>query len=344
VQFGEHLSRTAKIADRLCVIRSMTHGEAAHERGTHNMLTGYRPSPAVVYPSLGSVVSHELGVRSSLPPYVCVPSVPDVYAGSGYLSASFAPFALGSNPEGKGFRVRDLDLPRGVDGTRLDRRRALLDLVNAGFDGSSADGVTAMDTFYEQAYELLTSTDAKRAFALEEEPAKLRDRYGKNAEGQRLLLARRLVESGVRYVTVGLGGWDNHRNIAREVRGRLPRLDRAFASLIGDLDERGMLERTLVLLTTEFGRTPKINKYAGRDHWPRVFSVVLAGGGVKRGLVHGRSDATATAVEEKGVTPEDLSRTVLTLLGIDPDKRLMGGGNRPIALVKGGRVLRDVLA
>lgn len=344
VQFGEHMKRTAKIADRICVIRSMSHGEAAHQRGTHNMLTGYRPSPAVVYPSLGSIVSHELGVRNSIPPYVCVPNVPDVYAGSGYLSASFAPFALGSAPESNGFKVRDLDLPKGVDEARFERRRTLLDLVNAGFDGAGADGVDAMDTFYESAYSLLTSPEAKVAFDVGAEKGKLRDRYGRNAEGQRMLLARRLIESGARYVTVGLGGWDMHRNIFGAMRGRLPRLDQAYAALIEDLDERGMLDRTLVLLTTEFGRTPKVNRNGGRDHWPGVFSVALAGGGVKRGFVHGRSDTTATAVEEKAVAVEDLSRTVLTLAGVNPEKRLIAGGNRPLAIVKGGRVLNDVLA
>lgn len=345
VRFGEHLQRTAQIADRITVVRSMTHGEADHDRGTHNMLTGYRPSPAVVYPSLGSVVAHELGGRASLPPYVCVPSRPNAFAGNGYLSASYAPFELGDDPARGSFRVRDLDLPNGVEPARFERRRALLETVDAGFPaGAAVDGVRAMDSFYERAYELLASPAARDAFQVAAEPDALRDRYGRHAAGQRLLLARRLVEAGVRYVTVTVGGWDHHERLHDRMREQLQPLDQAYSALIEDLDTRGLLDGTLVLLTTEFGRTPKLNDKGGRDHWPGVFSVALAGGGVRRGYVHGASDATASSVEEKAVGPEDLARTVFTLLGVDPDKDLLAGGNRPLRLVKGGRVLADVLA
>ena len=344
VRFGEHLARTAKIADRLTVIRSFTHGEADHDRGTHNMLTGYRPSPAVVYPSLGSVAAHELGGRASLPPYVCVPRAPHAFAGTGYLSASFAPFSLGDDPARKTFKVRDLDLPKGVENERFERRRALLAAIDSGFEaGVGVDGIEAMDSFYARAYELLSSQAAKDAFLIDAEDDTLRERYGRHAPGQRLLLARRLVEAGVRYVTVTVGGWDHHERLARRVGEQVPPLDQAFSALIEDLDSRGRLDETLVLLTSEFGRTPKINKTAGRDHWPGVFSVVLAGGGVKRGYVHGASDATAAVVDEKAVGPEDLARTVLTLAGIDPERELLAGGNRPLRLVGGGRVLKDVL-
>ena len=201
-----------------------------------------------------------------------------------------------------------------------------------------------MGDFYERAYGLLESDSAKSAFRLNQEPEKVRDRYGRGGAGQRLLMARRLVEHGVRYVTVSLGGWDMHQGIARGMARQFPPVDRAFAALIADLDERGLLDSTLVLLTTEFGRTPRVNPTAGRDHWPRVFSVVMAGGGVKRGHVHGRSDATASEVEEKAVGPEDLARTVYTLIGVDPDRTLLAGGNRPLQLVKGGRVIREALA
>jgi hypothetical protein len=344
VRFGQHLQRTAKIADRITVIRSFTHGEADHNRGVHNMLTGYRPSPAVVYPSLGSVVSHELGSRKSLPPYVCVPNQPNAFAGTGYLSASYAPFALGDDPSRKNFKVRDLDLPKGVDAERFERRRAMLGTIDRGFGAAEGvDGVEAMDSFYERAYEMLSSQEAKDAFKIDAEDAKVRDRYGRSGAGQRLLLARRLVESGVRYVTVTIGGWDHHERIADGMRNQLPPVDQAYSALIEDLDSRGLLDETLVLLSTEFGRSPKVNKTGGRDHWPGVFSVVLAGGGVKRGYVHGASDSTASAVESKAVGPEDLARTVFTLIGIDPDKSLLAGGNRPLRLVKGGRVLHDVL-
>jgi uncharacterized protein (DUF1501 family) len=201
-----------------------------------------------------------------------------------------------------------------------------------------------MDAFYERAYTLLSSPEAKDAFQIEREPGKLRDLYGRNAAGQRLLMARRLVEKGVRFVTVNVGGWDMHDQISQRMKREFPPVDQAFAALIDDLDQRGMLDSTLVLFTTEFGRTPKVNKDGGRDHWPRVFSVALAGGGVKRGHVHGASDSTATGVEEQGVGPEDLARTVFTLIGVDPNKQLLAGGNRPLLLVKGGRVMRDVLA
>jgi len=345
LELSRHLKRLAGVADKLCVVRSMSHREAAHERGAHSMLTGYAPSPAVVYPSLGSVVAHQLGGRRALPPYVCVPNAPDTFAGQGYLSTSYAPFGLGSDPAGRGFGVRDLGATEGVDEARAARRRALREAIDARFDGDvgQADGPAAMAAFFERAYELLDAPEARAAFDLAAEPAKLRDAYGRSQPGQRLLLARRLVEAGARYVTVGAGGWDHHQNIERSLARALPPLDQALAALLEDLDARGLLDETLVLVTTEFGRTPKVNPDGGRDHWPGAFSILLAGGGVRRGYVHGRTDATATAVEEDMVRPEDLARTVFTLLGVDPDTEL-ADGTRPIRLVKGGRVLTEILA
>ncbi len=345
VQFSHHMDRMAKVADKLTIIRSFSHNEADHARGTHNMLTGYRPSPAVVFPSMGSVTAHELGPRHDLPPYVCVPGVSSTFSGSGYLSSSFAPFGLGADPADDKFKVRDLNAPSGVDVDRFERRKELLKKVNSGFGGEqAADELIAMDSFYERAYDLLQSQAAKDAFRIELEDDKLRDRYGRNAAGQRMLLARRLVEAGVRYVTVTVDGWDDHRGIHNSLKTKLPRIDKAFARLVRDLDERGMLDETLVLLTTEFGRTPKINADGGRDHWPGVFSVVLAGGGVKRGYVHGRSDATASAPEVKRVSPADFARTLFMLTGIQPDKELMAPGDRPLSIQEGGRLIRDILA
>jgi uncharacterized protein (DUF1501 family) len=218
----------------------------------------------------------------------------------------------------------------------------MLEAVGADF-GEGDDGVGAMDSFYGRAYEMLASEEAKAAFRIDQEQDKVRDAYGRHAAGQRLLMCRRLIEAGVRYVTVTVGGWDHHEQIARRIPDQLRPLDQAFAQLIVDLDQRGLLERTLVLLTTEFGRTPRVNPNGGRDHWPGVFSIVMAGGGVKRGYVHGSSDPTASAVDAKAVGPEDLARTIFTLIGVDPDKAL-SAGSRPIRLVKGGRVLRDLLA
>ncbi len=345
VQFARGLSRCAQIADRLVIVRSFSHGEAAHERGEHNMLTGYRPSPAVVYPSFGSVVSEELGPQKSLPPYVCVPQVGSTYQGTGYLSASYAPFSIGADPAGEGFVVRDLDMPEGVDEARFTRRKSLLEAVDAHFlERERSDALDAMDQFYARAYDLLASSEARRAFALAEEPDAVRDEYGRHTLGQSLLLARRLVAAGVRTVGVTHGGWDMHQRIQESMSSLLPVLDRAFATLIVDLERTGLLDRTLVLLTTEFGRTPKLNRDGGRDHWPGAFSVVLAGGGLRRGMVHGATDPTATEVADARVGPEDLARTLFTQLGIDPERVLLAGGNRPIRLVNGGRLLTEIVA
>ena len=344
VQFSQNLKELAKVADKMTVIRSMTHGEAAHERGTHNMFTGYRPSPAVEYPSIGSVISHELGPRESLPPYVCVPSVPNEWAGSGYLSSAYGPFALGNDPSRKDFKVRDLNLPAGVDEERFKRRRSLLETVDHHFRSlEDSDALDSMDAFYQHAYKLISSQKAREAFNIHAESEKIRDRYGRHAPGQRMLLARRLVESGVRFVSLTAGGWDHHDNIKDGVTKNMPAVDHAVATLIKDLDERGLLDTTMVLLTTEFGRTPKINPNAGRDHWPRVFSIMMAGGGVRRGLIHGSSDALGGEPEEDRVSVADMATTVYNQLGITADKELMAPGNRPIEIVEGGRVLDEIL-
>jgi len=343
--FSETLARTAGVADKLTVIRSMTHGEAAHERGTHNMFTGYRPSPALVYPSMGSVVSHEFGPKNNLPPYVCVPTMPTTYAGTGYLSSSFSPFSLGADPADGGFRVQDLDLPGGIDASRFATRKHVLEAVNEHFARKEkSDGLAAMDTFYDRAYGLISSPKAREAFNINAEPAAIRDEYGRNAAGQRMLMARRLVEAGVRFVSLSYGSWDLHFNIAPGMRGQMPAFDQGFSTLIRDLDRRGLLERTLVMVSSEFGRTPKINKDAGRDHWPKVFSVALAGGGVKRGFVFGASNATATEPERDPIGPEDLATTVYHQLGIVAEKELMAPGGRPIEIVDGGKVRTELLA
>lgn len=342
--FCETLPKTAQIANKLTVIRSMTHGEAAHERGTHNMFTGYRPSPALLYPSMGSVVAHEYGPKNNLPPYVCVPSIPNVYAGTGYLSSSFSPFSLGADPADAGFRVQDLNLPGGIDDSRFATRRNVLEAVNDHFARKEkSDGLAAMDTFYQRAYSLISSAKAREAFNINAEPAPLRDQYGRNPAGQRMLMARRLVEAGVRFVALQYGGWDMHTGIAAGMRSQMPPFDQAFAALITDLDQRGLLKRTIVMVSSEFGRTPKINKDAGRDHWPKVFSVVLAGGGFKQGYVHGASNATATEPERDAIGPEDLATTVYNQIGIVADKELMAPGNRPIEIVDGGKVRNELL-
>jgi hypothetical protein len=344
VHFSEMMEKTARIADKITVVRSMTHGEADHDRGTHNMFTGYRPSPALQYPSFGSIVSHELGGRNDLPPYVCIPSMPNTFAGTGYLGSAYGAFSLGNDPARSEFKVRDLNLPNGVDEARFDTRREMRAAVDAHFSAlEKSDALDGMDSFYQRAYSMLSSDKARAAFSLADEPQKLRDDYGSGQAGPRMLLARRLVEAGVRFVSLTYGGWDHHDNIKNAMNSQMPRFDKAFAALIRDLDQRGMLDSTLVMVTTEFGRTPKINGTGGRDHYPKVFSVVLAGGGIKRGHVHGASDPTGGEPESEPLRVEDLAATVYHQLGIQPEKVLMAPGNRPIAIVKDGEVQQGLL-
>ena len=345
VRVNENLPQIAKIADKITICRSMTHGEAAHERGTHNMFTGYRPSPALAYPSFGSVVSHEFGPRADLPPYVCIPNVPNIYAGTGYLSSSYSGFSLGDDPTRNNFKVRDLERPGDVNDARFSKRRKLLDIVNDHFrkvEGS--DELDAVDSNYQRAYALISSPKAREAFDIGKEKPEVRDEYGRNQAGARMLLARRLVEAGVRFVTLTYGSWDLHQNIAAGFKRQVPMFDQAFAALIRDLDRRNLLDSTLVCVASEFGRTPKINATAGRDHWPKVFSIVMAGGGIKRGTVYGSSDATASEPQDDPLTVEDWATTMYQCLGITADKELMAPGGRPVEIVNGGQVIRELLA
>ena len=344
-RIGQTLTKTAQVCDKIAICNAMTHGEAAHERGTHNMFTGYRPSPALQFPSMGTVVSHEFGARENLPPYVCIPSQPNTFAGTGYLSSSYAPFSLGSDPASGSFTVRDLKLPGGVDDTRFVKRRRILDAVNDHFAAKEkADSLDAVDAFYSRAYNMISSQKAREAFDITKETDSTRDLYGRNTAGARLLMARRLVESGVRFVTLTYGGWDMHGNIAGGFNGSMPAFDQGFAALINDLESRGMLDSTLVCTASEFGRTPKINGSAGRDHWPKVFSVLMAGGGIKRGIVYGRSNPTASEPEEDALNVEDWATTIYDRLGITADKELMAPGDRPIEIVNGGKVRKELLA
>lgn len=343
--FSELMKHTANVADKMTIVRSMTHGEAAHERGTHNMFTGYRPSPALQFPAMGSVVSHEFGSKNSLPPYVCIPNQPNVYAGSGYLSSAYGPFSLGADPARAGFKVRDLSLPNGVDNDRFNRRRSMLQTVDDHFRTlEKSDALDASDSFYESAYAMISSKQAREAFNLDAESEAIKNEYGKTQAGQRMLLARRLVQAGVRFVSLTTGGWDHHNNIENAMKKGVPPLDQALAALIRDLDRTGMLDSTIVMLTTEFGRTPKINGTAGRDHYPKVFSIAMAGGGLKQGYVHGSSDSTSTEPDEKPLSVPDWATTIYKQLGIVADKELMAPGDRPIEIVNGGKVVTDLLA
>ncbi|GMV93579.1 MAG: hypothetical protein AMXMBFR82_33570 [Candidatus Hydrogenedentota bacterium] len=343
--FGGLMKNMANCADKLCVLRSVTHGEAAHERGTHNMLTGYRPSPAIVYPSIGSVVAHEYGPRNDLPPYIAIPGAGDPFMGTGYLSSAYGPFSVGGEPSAKNFQVRDLNLPEGVDPARMEARKSLLATVDSHFkELESGDSLDAMDSYYQRAYALISSQSAREAFNVAAEPDEIKDRYGRNAMGQRLLLSRRLVEAGARFVSVIDGGWDHHEKIKAAMEGRVPPLDQGVATLIADLDSRGLLGKTMVVLSTEFGRTVRINKDGGRDHWPKAFSVVLAGGGVKGGVIHGKTDAYGSEPTDSPVGPGDIAATIFSQLGIDPTRKLMSPGDRPIDIVRGGDPIANVIA
>lgn len=352
-RFSSHMQHCATVADKLTVVRSMTHTEVDHTRGEHSMFTGYRPSPALVYPSLGSVVAHEYGPRGALPPYVCVPTQGSQYHGSGYLSNAFGPFALGTDPSRPGFRVRDLNMAEGISDTRFDQRKEWKHLVDDHFHSQMKDdAITTMDSFYQRAYDLLASADARSAFSLDGETEATRNLYGMKAwgpvirpsAGARLLIARRLVEAGVRCVTVTYGAWDTHSYHYRGIETQLPDFDKAFAGLIQDLDQRGMLDSTLIVVSSEFGRTPKINAGGGRDHWPRVFSVVMAGGGIRRGYVYGASDTLAAEPADRALSVEDYMHTQYHLLGINGRKDLMSPGDRPQQIVMNGQVVEDLLA
>lgn len=343
--FSEPLALLAERANELAVLRGMHHGDAAHERAVNCMLTGYPPSPALAYPSLGAVVSHELGGRNDLPAYVAIPGATDDAFGTGYLSARVGPFSVGGEPNNGSFAVRDLNPQRNIDAARRERRRHLLQQIDSGFQvGDGADAVAAADAFANQAFAMVESQTARSAFDIKAEPDAVRTRYGRTNLGQRILLARRLAEAGVRYVNVLDSGYDHHQDIFRTLRSRLEALDKGVSALIDDMKERGILQSTLVIISTEFGRTPGLNRDRGRDHWSKAFTTVLAGGGIKGGAFFGRTTENGGEPDEDGVKPADLAATVFTQLGIDPTKRLMSPGDRPIDLVREGRVLQEILA
>lgn len=345
MQISEHLPLLAKQADKFSIIRSMTTGEAAHERGTHYMLTGFQPLPGFGVPSYGSVAAKFLPSKSALPPYIAVPG-PLQYGGAGFLGAALDPFAPGGDPNNSGFRVRDLDLPAGMTVERMDRRRTLREAVDSAFSRfeKGSDRVRTVDSFYKRAYGLLSSSEARASFDVSKEPAAVRDAYGRTQLGQSLLLARRLVEGGVRFVTVSSGGWDTHNNAFQNLsRNLLPNLDRSIAAFLNDLSQRGLLEKTMVIVMGEFGRTPIINRDGGRDHHARCFSVMMAGGGVKGGQVVGSSDTKGFEPAERPVRPEDLAATIYHGLGIDYTQSITSPEGVRITLARGGRHIGELV-
>jgi hypothetical protein len=352
VQICELLPNTARCADKLAIIRSMTSPLGEHGIANRYLLSGYKPSPAVEYPSYGSVIARVRGGTHILPPNIAIPEYRET-AGAGFLGTSYRPFATGGDPAKPDFRVRDLDFYPGVDGSRVERRREFLTQLE-DFQRSAGEAAPASDPEFEQAYRLVTSKDAKQAFDLSQEKESVRAHYGPRTMGQSCLLARRLVERGVPFVSVLNTGWDTHANVVLQLKegytgakvgvGLVPTFDLAFSALVNDLDERGLLDETLVIAMGEFGRTPKLNTAGGRDHWPRVFSVVLAGGGVRGGQVIGASDTVGESPRERPVSPSDLARTIYTLLGIDPDSELHTADGRPVQINQGGKVIGELLA
>jgi hypothetical protein len=350
IQICEHLPRTAEIADRIAIVRSMTSPLGEHGIANQYLLTGYKPSPVLEYPSYGAVVTRVRGGDHVLPPSIAVPEF-RAPGGAGFLGPAYQPFATGGDPARPDFRVRDLEAFPGVTADRLRRRREFL----SEFDKAQAEVEKSppADPTFEQAYRLATSPGAKRAFDLSEEKPAVRARYGPRTLGQSCLLARRLVERGVPFVSVLNTGWDTHDGLALHLRdgysgakvgvGLVPTFDLAFSALVGDLHDRGLLDRTLVIAMGEFGRTPKLNHRGGRDHWPRAFSAVLAGGGVRGGQVVGSSDRVGESPKDDPVTPADLARTIYTLLGINPDHELHTSDGRPVAVNQGGTVIRKLL-
>tara|TARA_Y100001934_G_scaffold211307_1_gene250079 strand:+ start:740 stop:2059 length:1320 start_codon:yes stop_codon:yes gene_type:complete len=350
VQICEHLPETAKVMKHIALIRSLTHELGNHYTGSHYLLTGHRPTPVIKYPSIGSIVAKETGFDQALPPYIAVPSIRSV-GKAGYLPGTYDPFDLGGDPSKPNYQVRDLNPPEWVSFDRVERRRAMQgQLDNFTRHVESSARTETRDSYYEQAYRLLTSPAAKGAFDLRKESTETRQRYGRRRIGTGCLLARRLIEAGSRFVTVVDRGWDTHQDLARNLpdarfpgSGKLPDLDRAYAALITDLADRGMLDTTLVILMGEFGRTPKINARGGRDHWPRAGFVNFAGGGVKGGQVIGATDNYGETPAERPIRPEDVATTLLAMLGIDPQQEYQTPTGRPIKLQAEGSFIRELV-
>ncbi len=349
VRICEHLPLVARQMHRMTLVRSLTHEFGNHPTGSQYLLTGNRPSPALEHPSMGSVLASLTSAGSALPPYIAIPDAVAA-AGPGFLSSAFAPFAPGDDPSRPGFKVRDLSPHIAVTAARLrDRRELLRDLDEKAGRVDSGVATEGRDQHFAQALRLMTSPEARAAFDLGREAPAVRERYGRSRIGASCLLGRRLLEAGSRFVTVIDNGWDHHQQLARVLpdaqfpgSGKLPSLDRAVSALVTDLADRGQLDRTLVVLMGEFGRTPKLNSQGGRDHWPRAGFVLLAGGGTPAGVVIGATDTHGEAPVADAASPEDLAFTVLSLLGVDPKAALRTPDGRPVPSVNGGRMLPGI--
>jgi hypothetical protein len=346
IQISDKLPKLAQHMDKFSILRSVTSPDGTHETATHYLLTGYPFTPAIEYPAYGSVIAREKGFQNGMPPNVLFGGLPFNHGGGGYMGSVYNPFNISGDPNNPAFSVQDVSPPNGVDMERVARRRSILgSLDNFQRDVESKQKIVqTMDEFYAQAYNLITSPVAKKAFDLKQEDAKTRDMYGRNNFGQSCLLARRLVESGVRFVTINYGGWDTHENNFNALKNSLlPNLDTGYSGLLQDLKQRGMLDSTLVVWMGEFGRTPKVNSSAGRDHWPNAMAVCMGGGGVKTGQAIGTSNERAEFPKDRPIRVEDVGATIYKALGVDYEKEYMSPQNRPLKINYDGEPVQELL-
>lgn len=346
IQICEHLPQTARQADKYAILRSVYGDTAIHFTGVYYLMTGFMPLQSVDFPSRGAIVAKELGPRNGLPPYVLNATL-DHAAGPGFLGSGYSPFWVRGDPSAPDFQIDDLQVPVDMDWSQISDRRWLVKKIDAKFRERDTLGLFAdRERFFQEAESIIRSPNVKDAFDIGAEPESLRNRYGRTPIGQGCLLARRLVEAGVRFVTVNAARaiWDTHSdNFNRCKDVLLPEFDAAFATLMDDLHARGLLPSTLVVVSGEFGRTPKVNPNAGRDHWPSVFSAIIAGAGVQGGQVYGSSDAVGGEPKDDPLSMEDLSATIYDRLGIDPDKEYYTPTKRPVRLANRGKAVRTPL-
>lgn len=357
VHLSEHMTKLAGSLDQWSLIRSIRHNQGNHGAGNHYMMTGAPPRIPVgcgafvsFHPSMGSVASHELSRDNGLPSYFSMPRM-SRSGGPNFLGAKHAPFVVPGNPDKADFQVRDVAIPRGLTSGQFQQRtdlRGLLDQMKRINHQAAGDPVSALDEYFQQGMNLVTSPEAQKAFDVSAESDEVRERYIRNEFGQQCLLARRLVEGGVPFVTVYDGGWDHHANLFGRLRTRLPQWDQTVWALIDDLDQRGMLDTTLVIALGEFGRTPKISTLSGqtqpgRDHWSNAMSVLIAGGGTPGGHVIGSTDRKGFSAVERVLGPENFISTVYSKLGIDPNKILFTPEGRPVHLVSNPRPISELM-
>ena len=347
VRICEHLPRLAKEMHRCAVVRSLHHSIPEHGVATRYVTSGNLPTPALDYPALGSLAANLLPPATGLPSYVAFAEERNnaFAGGAGFLGAAYNPFLVEGDPRRGRLRVQGVTLPDDFTLADLADRTRLRNTFDARFRAFDEAGLPAsLDKFQQQALDILRSERTRTAFDLDREPGSIREAYGPTGFGQGALAARRLIEAGARFVTVGLGGWDTHAGNFGALRlGLLPQLDRTLSALVSDLAQRGLLDSTVVYCAGEFGRTPKINRNSGRDHWAQSMAVLLAGGGTKPGHVHGGTDGQGMAPATDACSPDDVAATVFRCLGLDPRHELHTSSGRPVALFRNGKVIDKML-